>query len=828
MDKLRQYAPILHTGYGAHYTEENMRDFIEWIDAQFYSGFSAEGKSNPRTNDIDGWAEGFIRGIAYAAAESAKRGLDVWLFDEWGFPTGTAGGKTLEANPRWRSKKLHLAMDLPLEKGQQVDLPVPARFLSAAVWKTGRDIFGAPLGDGKPLSPVEGRIRYEAAEKRERLCVATWEFDNFRTVGIFIPDPEDDKQGTLDLLSREGVARFISQMHERYVPALGGYFGKQLKGFFYDEPFVSVPFPYTFDIFEEFRKVKGYDLVPSLPRMLAGLLPGGVLDYRDVCTSRVAEVFYGQMAEWCHAHGLEMVGHQDLDHRIFSLDSKSGHFFKNSARSDAPGVDYIWDQLRPGHFADFPRFAGSARRFLGKKHAGSESFAATSACLFPDYMRFCMEFQILRGIDRFYLMVADPVPEDRQFYTVLSKDHPQSIAFGALLNRRVALTNQLVNTARPGAGVALYIPMGAVFRDMLRQNDAANQAPYLLVWKYLNRAAEILCYLPVDFEYIWKEALLKLPVRDGALISPEGQRIHTLIIPPSTVEEPEIYDKLSTFTREGGKLLFINNAPEPFLDSALVVPQVEDLPEFIKPGLGLSHPSRLSLTVREAEGKTLYFILNEDSVPHATDIAFPGGKAVLQYDYDRELWTDVGQGDATVSAVFQPMELALYALAETPLKVLPRLTGPGTPVKDWIVLLPDGKELPLGEDLRDWGEFYRKDYTGWMTYRGSFSVPLDGTYRVKLGRVCYAAKVSVDGAERLAAFAPYKADFELGKGEHSLQVEVLNTSVNQILGTAEAERKNRDMPWFKTKVGSDRKYLCSGLLGPVRVDLLSNPASKTG
>jgi hypothetical protein len=822
MDMLRQYAPVLHTGYGAHYTEKHMRDFVEWIDGQYYSGFSAEGKSDPRTNDIDGWTEGFIRGIACAAAESAKRGLDVWLFDEWGYPTGTAGGKTLEANPQWRSKKLHLVMDLPLEKGGRVDLPVPPHFLSAAVWKTGRDIFGAPLADPEPLSPVEGRIRYEAREKRERLCVVTWEFDNFRTVGIFIPDPEDDKQGTLDLLSPEGVARFISRMHERYVPALGGYFGKTLKGFFYDEPFVSVPFPYTFDIFEEFRRIKGYDLVPSLPRMLAGLFPAGALDYRDVCTSRVAEAFYGQMAAWCHAHELELAGHQDLDHRILSLDSKSGHFFKNSAQSDAPGVDYIWDQIRPGHFADFPRFAGSARRFLGKRHAGSESFAATSACLFPDYMRFCMEFQILRGIDRFYLMIADPVPEDGRFRTVLSKDHPQSIAFGALLNRRVALTNRLVNTARPGAGIALYIPMGAVFRDMLRQNDAANQAPYLLVWKYLNRAAEILCYLPVDFEYLWKEALLSLPLRDGALVSPEGQKIHTLIVPPSTVEEPEIYDKLSLFVREGGKLLFINNAPEPFLDRALVVPEVEDLPEFIEPGLRLSRPSRLSLTVREEEGKTLYFILNEDSVPRATDISFPPGK-ILRYDYDRELWADVERrkGESAIPALFQPMELAVYALSGASAGILPPLAGPGTGIGGWTVLLPEGKELSLGEDLRDWGEFYRKDYTGWISYRTSFSVSRKGRYRINLGRVCYAAKVSVDGVERPAAFAPYKADFELDRGSHFLKVEVLNSSANEILGTAEAIRKNRDTAWFKTKVGSDRKYLCSGLLGPVTVHGLS-------
>ena len=169
----------------------------------------------------------------------------------------------------------------------------------------------------------------------------------------------------------------------------------------------SIIFPYTFDIIEEFNRVKGYDILPRLAPMVAGVDRQAKRDWRDVCTTRMSEAFFGQMADWCHEHGLELVGLQDLDHDSRSLDSVSGNFFKNSLKSDSPGVDYIWDQLYPGHFADFPRFAGSVKHLMGKKHALSESFAATGFCMFPDYMRWAMEYQMLRGIDRFYLMIRD-------------------------------------------------------------------------------------------------------------------------------------------------------------------------------------------------------------------------------------------------------------------------------------------------------------------------------------------------------------------------------------------------------------------------------------
>ena len=820
MEQIRKYAPILHTGFGNHYTHQQMVDFIEWCSNQGFSGFSAEAKTGTNSNDIEAWVNKFIPCLKDATIEAEKKGLDVWLFDELGYPTGTAAGMTLDGHTEWRSKRLHLIMDIPLEKGQSIELSVPEHFISAAAWHVGRDIFGPPLSNAVSVFPEDGKLVYTATHKRERFCVVSWEYDCFRTRSIFIPDPEDDKQGTLDLLSYEGVAYFISQMHDRYLPLLGEYFGKIIKGFFYDEPYISVPAPYTYDIFPEFEQVKGYDIVPDLPLMLTGHAQAAMLDYRDVCTSRIAKAFYGQLAEWCHAHSVETVGHQDLDHRIRSLDSLSGHFFKNSAYSDAPGIDFIWAQMQPGRFTDFPRVAGSARRLMGKQHAISESFAASSNCLYPDYMRFCLEHQIIRGIDRFFLMIADPVPEDGLFDTPFSKTHPQSITFGAEINHRVAITNMLVNTSTPTAKTAIYVPMSAVFRDMLEQGRAGivNASPFPPAWKYVEQTAEILSYLPIDFDYIWKESILELPLVNGAFVTASGQRIETIIFTPSTVEEPDVYRKLQTFMDQGGTVLFLTSAPEFFFGKRVTIcPEVRRLSDYLDPVLKLSHSGMISVVKREKKDMILYFILNEDEFSFETDITFPDDKYLLKYDYDREMWTDIDEH--CIHELFAPMQLVVYAVAKKPAGLAPvRFSDVPVCITGWVAMTPEGENHDLGMDLKDWRDFYQEDYTGWMSYRASFEVLKSGVYRINLGQVCYAAKILLDDKQTcLAAFAPYAADFDLSAGIHTIQVDVLNTAVNERMGSPEAEEANRELAWMKTKIGSDRKYLTSGLLGPVTI-----------
>ncbi|MBQ7063617.1 MAG: hypothetical protein IJM90_01815 [Firmicutes bacterium] len=814
MSRINRYAPIVHTGFANTYTDEQMHAFIKWCAEMGYSGFSAEGKAYPPTNDIEGWAAGFMHGLHTAAREAEEAGLDVWIFDEWGYPSGTAAGKTLEGHPEYRCKSLYLAADYFLQEGESVSISVPAHFVAASAWPVLRDAFARPSGEPVRVFPDgDGRLAYTASHRRERFCVVCYAYGAHQANSIYVPDPTDDRQSNLDTLSFQATRRYLDMMHERYAREMPELFGRSIRGFFYDEPFMLYPHPYTYDLPEEFLRTKHYDIMPRLAPMVAGVDKQAEHDWRDVCTTRMAEAFYGQLADWCHEHGLELVGHQDLDHDIRSLDTVSGNFFKNSMKNDSPGIDYIWDQLRPGHFADFPRYAGSAKHLGGKAHALSESFAATGQCMFPDYMRWAMEYQMIRGIDRFYLMIADPALDEKNFGSPISAWHPVSRTFGKLINERVARTNRLLSENALGTSAALYVPVGDI-------SDAyppvlPNRISLHMPWEWVNETAEAMAYAPYDYDYIWDEALLACEIRGGALITPSGQRLTAVVLPAVEKLDAAVARKLIDYHEAGGRILCVCTVPYELLGIAEIVTGPEDLPAVLSPEIGLSIPGRLTVAVRDSAEGRIWLVLNEDRFPYDGSVTIPGTGALAEYCHEEDAWYAVED-----ISHFEPMQLRIFRRG-TSGRQPRRLACKSLPIRGWTVTTPDG-ELDLGEDLRDWRSFMDPSYTGFVTYRAAFEVPSDGLYRISLGQVCYSAVAEIDGAEYKVPFAPYQFDATLTKGVHQLVVRVLNTGVNRLLGSTEAERQcleralaGNHRTYRPSRYVNDRRYVVSGLLGPV-------------
>lgn len=812
MDETRKYAPILHTGFAENYTREQMAQFVRLLDERGYSGFSAEGKSSTgSTTDIDGWVDGYMKGIEYACRESEARGLDVWIFDEWGYPTGTAAGRIMAEHPEWRSKTLHCALDMIVEEGQTVSVTAPPHLLAAAAWHVNRNVFAGPAGGYTVIPVVDGKLTYIADHRRCRLVAATWEYDTTRTVGVFVHDMEDDAQCTLDLLSKDAIAKLLEVMHGEYYRRMPQYFGGTIKGFFYDEPFLSFPLPYTFDLIETFKARKGYDPTESLPLLVTGGGGRARDDWRDVATSMMAEVFFGGMQKWCHEHGVELVGHQDLDHDVRSTNSVSGDFFKNNIYNDAPGVDYIWAQIRPDHTADYPRLAGSFRRMTGKSHATSESFAATGYCLHPDYMRWAMEYQAVRGIDRFYLMIAAP-EGGHGFGTPLDFDHPASRLFAKDVNEHVAVTSKMLNENAPAASVALYVPRRQLSAEY--PPARANRVSLHMPWEWVNDTAEALLYAPVDFEYIWDDMITSLPLdeKDGALVMPTGQRITTVVVPAVYALPGDVADVLHKMQDAGANIVFISYASEGFVGSH-VCTYPRDIAKYVPHEVEISGGGRVSLTVRNANGGKLYFLLNESAQPYAGKLGSALSGHLQRFDFVSRQFCDV-DGDADTLEL-APLELAVYKLADAPSGVtVRRANGECVFPTCWRVTLPSGEEAELDE-LCDWRQF-AGDYSGTLEYTASFDVSDAGGYMLSLGKVCYAARVKIDdGNEISLPFAPHKADVALSAGSHTMRVTVLNADVTSVLGSPDAEMRARETRRFKDIFENDRDYVESGLLGPV-------------
>ncbi len=524
--------------------------------------------------------------LAWAVELAARQGLGVWLWDDWLFPSGFAGGE-LGKEDRHKSKKLKVLVDLTLEAGETGTLPVPPRFLSVGLVEINK--YNNPVGPARALQPT-GRqgsrgIRY-FAEKRSRLIVVGWEMvsgmrHTVRSHSLYLKKaPEswiyscDDMDAwSCDLLNPETTSAYLGLIHENYWKRLKQHFGKTIHGFWYDEPHLPTIFPWTPGLTDIFQKRKGYDLTPFLVSIFLkrsnmgyehvgdpvslihdDKLKAVLADYHDVWTSLLAENFYGVIQNWCHEHGVLSIGHQGADETLNTLLSNGGLFFKNMERADMPGIDVIWGQVAPGRFEDFPRIAGSRASLAGKPFAVSESFAASGHGTYLDEMRFLAEHQIIRGINHFLVEIASYNAKKSFFYhppEVNPTINPMIRHYGKWLHQRRERVSTLLNQGRASSKSCLYVPVQNYYK----------QAPQPITDQIAALARE-LTYHQREFDYAWDSDLAEMVVRDGMLVSSGGQTYGEIIIPPGADCGLKIVNILKKLQRKGGRVVGIMSLSE--------------------------------------------------------------------------------------------------------------------------------------------------------------------------------------------------------------------------------------------------------------------------
>ena len=77
-----------------------------------------------------------------------------------------------------------------------------------------------------------------------------------------------------------------------------------------------------------------------------------------------------------------------------------GHIMRSLRALDLPGVDAIWRQVFPGKDNDqFPKFASSIAHQAGRKQALGEIFAVYGNGITPEHRQFLIDYMLVRGIN---------------------------------------------------------------------------------------------------------------------------------------------------------------------------------------------------------------------------------------------------------------------------------------------------------------------------------------------------------------------------------------------------------------------------------------------
>jgi len=337
---------------------------------------------------------------------------------------------------------------------------------------------------------------------------------------------------------------------------------------------------------------------------------------------------------------------------------------------------------------------------------------------------------------------------------------------------------------------------------------SVNTSPH--PWEKLDWLAQDLCYSLCDYEYIWEEAILELPIENGAFVTPDGQRIDTVLLNGSVYLSAEAVEKLKELLAQGGKVIGVGGkivgleGIPLYVDGASAVKNVEHR-------ITKDSSAFISFTHRIAENREFFFLLNERDDAVCTTIHFPTEGALSEFNFETESFEAVDSKDATLS--FAPRQLRILSLTTEPEADKAAALDEAVAIDGWKLTLADGT-VKTENVLGDWRRWEDPCYTGVLTYSAELKLDTDADILLDLGTVNYAARIRVDGAEKLVPFSPFTTELSLSAGNHVLEVDVMNTDANKKIGTPEREAMTSG-DRHQSMYEHDRFRLESGLYGPV-------------
>lgn len=282
----------------------------------------------------------FFRLARTAVDECRRLGLRFMIYDEGGWPSGTANGELVKRRPEFGIHVLERRADGSIApRNAGIDCGYPD-LMNARATK----LF---------LTLVHERYRRELGD----------EFG--RTIGgIFTDEP-----------------RFFGELGSDAVPW---------------SP--CLPEHYRNRYGSDVEEI--YPLLFQLPEVTAEA-EAARRRYLEAYATLTAESYYGVISGWCRRHGLPFEGHMNNED-LHSLHAASlGDFLRCADRFDVPGVDAIWRQIHPeSGNGNYAKLASSSAIRNHRKEALSESFNVYGNGVTGQTMYWAGNAQLVRGINR--------------------------------------------------------------------------------------------------------------------------------------------------------------------------------------------------------------------------------------------------------------------------------------------------------------------------------------------------------------------------------------------------------------------------------------------
>ncbi len=701
--------------------------------------------------------------LRHVARTCERLGLQIVLYDEASYPSGSANGAVVAENPEFAARCLARAEQIVEVAPGEVRYARPN--LGRGLWD--RRVATVVLdADGPRHVEPDAHGLVRLVRPGSHRVVAVFDVPSGGTIRgahAFQDDGSPLAPAASDLMNPEAVAAFRRLTHDAYAEHLGPWFGTTVVGLFTDEPSVGGrdprpdSFPWTPGLEQDLAELSGTPVDAVTERLALLWEPEGEAIrglLAEAVSRRVAGVYYGAHRRWCDDHGLALTGHPHRADELRALDVFTW-----------PGQDTIWRWVLPGSTALHgdqsvaPRGAGSARLVRAAARCVTEMLGAYGWALSLDEMKWIADWNAVRGITDFLLhAVFSSVRGNRAFES--EPDVGRHNAWWPhlpVMLRYLARTTLLNRLLAETPGVAVVVA-----------DDAAPDAD--VVWFYEHQVP--FAYVPVD----------DLDVDTSGPSAPRpaagSVRFAAALVPAAAADHPLARRLAAAGVR-------VTTDPTTLGDLA---------PEWI----GVRSGPRADLRVRAGSlaGMPAALVTNE-------------GEATIVLDADGcdafDAWT------GSITRTDGPIELgrraSLWLLRSgSPAGTGPLPTVPPAATRWTPIALPTfevtASTIPTPPtSVGDWTEQPDLEtVAGSVTYAATLELTRRSALRLDLGDVGELAEVRLNGLPVAHLFwAPYRCRVEQAAtrvGTNRLEVIVTNSSANRYEGAMRP----------------------SGLIGPVTVE----------
>ncbi len=570
-----QYRPLqivhdmgLHAELGKDECRRRIRERLGTLKKLGFGGIVANVSHRDYLESDENWE---IFGVLLDEAQ--EEGFTVWLYDEKGYPSGSAGGLTLKGHPEYEASGLVALFEEINEGNVEIKLPRGHRdVVSARAYEGDFDVENSI--DLAEYVDDSGTLLWDAPE-------GEWLIVYFATKPLFEGTHAQRNFSAarryLNLLDRAGVAQFIEVTYKPYVQRFPQHAGKTLCAAFTDEPsFIPTYMPeltvkvtvedepdenipkypvhtWVRGFLDEFLERRGYDLEPQLIYLFRDENEEAKqvrCDFHQTLSEMYSENFAGQIAEFCQKSGIAFSGHLLWEESLIHHAILEGSYFAQLSKMDFPGIDILTTNpsaIAGGRGYLTAKFISSVAHLHGKRHTMSETSG------FSERMggREITKEMMIGTANVLYVMGIDIITSYYGDNALKPEEYRQYCDY-------VARLGAMLDGGKHIAPVAIYYPIESLWAEYLPSDDIVHDIPHSETAQNIDatfaESCRTLLSNQLDFDIIDIEGVTSAKAEEGKLVT-KYEEFPVLVLPPMEIIDIALLQKLEELANKNVSLI---------------------------------------------------------------------------------------------------------------------------------------------------------------------------------------------------------------------------------------------------------------------------------